>query len=366
MSALVFDYGKRHIGVAAANIGSRVVTPLTTVSVNNQKQCRGALAQIIDQWHPEMLVVGLPLNMDDSGSAMSDAAREFGQKLASWFNLPVQLSDERLSTYEASSRTGQTRPDHAVAACVIAETWLSLHPDKTHESSAGCLMKKRINRVRSNIALAASAAHRNPEEITLIAVTKTRLSVEVQQAADLGLTRFGENFVQGAREKINSVRGPEVEWHFIGAIQSNKTREIATNFDWVQSVDRQRIADRLDVARAMSQPNSKLNICIQVNIDEEPQKAGVPINQVGKLVAHVMTLSNLRLRGLMAIPKPGKETSDTRDSFARLKACFDEVASIARPRWDTLSMGMSSDFEGAIVEGSTMIRIGTALFGLRA
>ena len=214
--------------------------------------------------------------------------------------------------------------------------------------------------------LAASAAHRNPEEITLIAVTKTRLSVEVQQAADLGLTRFGENFVQGAREKINSVRGPEVEWHFIGAIQSNKTREIATNFDWVQSVDRQRIADRLDVARAMSQPNSKLNICIQVNIDEEPQKAGVPINQVGKLVAHVMTLSNLRLRGLMAIPKPGKETSDTRDSFARLKACFDEVASIARPRWDTLSMGMSSDFEEAIVEGSTMIRIGTALFGLRA
>ena len=87
MSALVFDYGKRHIGVAAANIGSRVVTPLTTVSVNNQKQCRGALAQIIDQWHPEMLVVGLPLNMDDSGSAMSDAAREFGQKLASWFKL---------------------------------------------------------------------------------------------------------------------------------------------------------------------------------------------------------------------------------------------------------------------------------------
>ena len=366
VSALVFDYGKRHIGVAAANISSRVVTPLTTVSVSNHKQCRGELAQIIDQWRPEMLVVGLPLNMDDSSSAMSKAAQEFGQKLVSWFNLPVQLSDERLSTYEAASRTRQARPDHAVAACVIAETWLSLYTDKTGETSAGYSMKKRINQVRSDIALAASATHRNPEEVTLIAVTKTRPSVEVQQAVDLGLTRFGENFVQEARDKINSVQGPEVEWHFIGAIQSNKTREIAANFDWVQSVDCQRIADRLDSARAISQPNSQLNICIQVNIDEEPQKAGVSINQVGNLVAHAMTLPNLCLRGLMAIPNPNKKISDTRASFARLKACFDEVASIAGPKWDTLSMGMSSDFDKAIAEGSTMIRIGTALFGPRA
>ena len=216
---------------------------------------------------------------------------------------------------------------------------------------------ERIGALRAAIDRARQQGGRAPGSVRLLAVSKTRTADEVRAAHAAGIDDFGENYVQEALAKMAPLADCDITWHFIGAIQSNKTRDIGRHFQWVHTVDRARIASRLDAAAATT-----LDVCIQVNINAEPQKAGVAADELAPLVAHVRRLPRLRLRGLMTIPRPG---ADPRAGFRRTKALFDAASPSAGPHWDTLSMGMSGDFPTAIAEGATLVRIGTAIFGPR-
>lgn len=219
-----------------------------------------------------------------------------------------------------------------------------------------------LDALRERIAAACRACGRDPSEITLIGVSKTKPAADVVAAADLGLTEFGENYVDEAVPKIEQIADPALTWHFIGRIQSNKTRAIATHFDWVHTLDRAKIARRLNEHRAGRKP---LAVLIQVNADGDPAKAGVSPAAAAELAAEIDTLDNLSLRGLMTILARDTDPAAGYQSVAQL---FDQLK--ARPRsdtpWDCLSMGMTGDLEQAIAAGATHIRIGTALFGARA
>ena len=220
------------------------------------------------------------------------------------------------------------------------------------EIGHGMYVEGRVAALNSAIDSASRGRH-----VRLLAVSKARNAEEVEAAHGAGLADFGENYLQEALPKMSALAHLPLVWHFIGAIQSNKTRDIASRFQWVHTVDRARIASRLDAAA-----RAAIDVCIQVNIDAEARKAGVAPEQAGALVAHVRGLPRLRLRGLMAIPNPGV---DARGSFRRTRALFEALRPQAGPHWDTLSMGMSGDFETAIEEGATIVRIGTAIFGPR-
>lgn len=215
-----------------------------------------------------------------------------------------------------------------------------------------------IAKVRERIRQACVNSGRSEREVTLLAVSKTRSAEEIRTAAINGITDIGENYGQEALPKIAALGDLPLTWHFIGPLQSNKTRLVAEHFAWAHSVDRLKIAQRLAEQRPPQLP--PLNVCLQINIDEEPSKAGIAPAELAELLDATMKLPQLRVRGLMAIP----DASRGRASFARLRALFD----IQRQRWpqlDTLSMGMSADFEGAIAEGATIVRVGTDIFGVR-
>ena len=227
-------------------------------------------------------------------------------------------------------------------------------------------MNNSINRlklVRQRIEEASIAAGRAPNEVSLLAVGKRHPAEKIVELHQLGVEAFGENQLQEALDKQRKLVDLNLQWHFIGNLQSNKTRVIAENFQWAQSVDRQKILMRLSKQR----PDSlgPLNICLQVNIDREPQKAGADPEEIIKLAALCCDLSNIRLRGLMAIPRLTTDKTEQHESFRNVKALFDTLRSEGHDI-DTLSMGMSADLEAAIAEGSTMVRIGTDLFGPRA
>ncbi|MCY3841000.1 MAG: YggS family pyridoxal phosphate-dependent enzyme [Gammaproteobacteria bacterium] len=216
---------------------------------------------------------------------------------------------------------------------------------------------KRIEAAAAAIRLAEGRTGRSPSRVRLIAVSKARSAGEIRAAYEAGQRDFGENYLQEAAAKMTALSDLDIVWHFIGAVQSNKTRDIARRFQWIHTVDRARIATRL--AAAAERP---LDICVQVNIDAEPQKAGVAPSDLPELVAHIQGLAGLRLRGLMAIPRAD---GDHRASFRALRSLFDVHGDDAGDHWDSLSMGMSDDFEIAIEEGANMVRIGTAIFGPR-
>lgn len=224
-----------------------------------------------------------------------------------------------------------------------------------------------IESVTRRIQKATLAAARPEHCVTLLAVSKTRPADDIRKAFAAGQRAFGENYLSEAVAKIEELTDlPDLEWHFIGPIQSNKTRQIAEHFHWVHSVDRGKIARRLDDQRNAQHP--PLNVCLQVNIDNETSKAGCAPEETTALAKTVAELPNLRLRGLMAIPDPNRNDNDIRLSFRRLAQLLDDVRQ-ALPEYegiDTLSMGMSADLELAIQEGATCVRIGTALFGARA
>jgi PLP dependent protein len=222
-------------------------------------------------------------------------------------------------------------------------------------------LKQRLASVQAQLRDACQQANRDPAGVTLIAVSKTRSSDEVSALAELGQRHFGENYVQEGIDKITTLADRSLCWHFIGPIQSNKTRDIAEHFDWVHSVDRDKIARRLNDQRPARLP--PLNVCIQVNIDDEGSKSGIPVAEVSALAALIITLPRLRLRGLMAIPRPDSPDRG-RAAFRRLAMTLSSVSNTI-PGLDTLSMGMSDDFDVAVAEGATQIRIGTALFGPR-
>ena len=220
----------------------------------------------------------------------------------------------------------------------------------------------RLAAVRARIAAAAQHYGRDPSHITLIAVSKTHPASSVAQLAELGQRDFGENYLQEALTKIDALRDRALTWHFIGQLQSNKTRAVAEHFDWVHTVDRAKLADRLDAQRPSHA--LPLAVCVQVHLGDEASKGGAAPEQLPELLAHIATLPRLQLRGLMAIPPEETDSDAQRAWFARLRALFD-AARQRHPQLDTLSMGMSADLEAAIAEGATAVRIGTALFGPR-
>ena len=216
---------------------------------------------------------------------------------------------------------------------------------------------------RARIDIACKKYARNPTAVDLLAVSKFQPTERLQAVYAAGLRNFGENYLQSALGAMKTIPNDAV-WHFIGHIQSNKTRDIARHFSWVQSVDRIKIATRLQAQRPAQLP--PLQICIQVNLDAEATKSGCAPQTILSLAKAILQLPNLQLRGLMAIPRAAPDDDTQRRCFARLRELFMTVKEhLDPPYWDTLSMGMSADFEAAIAEGSTLLRLGTALFGER-
>ncbi len=225
------------------------------------------------------------------------------------------------------------------------------------------LINSNIAELSRRIRLAEQENGRDANSVTLMGVSKTRSAQEIRDSISAGLSHIGENYIQEALDKQAMLAELAICWHCIGPIQSNKSRAVASHFDWVHTVDRKKIAQRLSAQRPPELP--PLNICIQVNIDEEPQKAGVLTNKIKPLADAVAALPGLRLRGLMAIPAPRDDYCEQRQVFARLRHCFESLKQ-HHPAIDTLSMGMSRDYAAAIAEGATIIRIGTEIFGPRA
>ena len=220
-----------------------------------------------------------------------------------------------------------------------------------------------LQHVRARIATACQRAGRGVEEVTLLAVSKTFGADAVRAAAAAGQRAFGENYIQEGVEKIAALRDLGLMWHCIGTIQSNKTRLVAEHFDWVHTVDRLKIAERLSAQRPADRP--PLNVCIQVNIDGGANKSGVAPGEALALARAVAALPQLKLRGLMSIPEIAPDFDAARAVHASARALFDQLNADGLGL-DTLSMGMSDDLEAAIAAGSTMVRIGTAIFGSRA
>ncbi len=225
-------------------------------------------------------------------------------------------------------------------------------------------IENNLSSVEARLQAAAHAAGRDSTKIKLLAVSKTRPAGCLRQAYACGLRRFGENYLQEALEKQVELNDLSIEWHFIGPIQSNKTRAIAENFDWVHSVDRVKIARRLSDQRPKSQ--APLNICLQVNLDQEASKSGVSLDEVADAAAEIASLPHIKLRGLMAIPAKRECTEEQERAFRKLFDALEDLKQrLPDQTLDTLSMGMSADLESAIKAGSTMVRIGTDIFGAR-
>lgn len=224
----------------------------------------------------------------------------------------------------------------------------------------------RFELVRARIERAARAAGRDPRTVALVAVSKTFGADRIREAITAGQHRFGENYLQEAVAKILQIAAgsaaDQPEWHFIGPIQSNKTRRIAESFDWVHSIDRAKVAERL--AKARSSVQSELQICIQVNVSGEATKGGVAPSEAAQLAEQVAALPRLKLRGLMAVPEPTPDEALQRRRFRQLRELRDRLNRDGFAM-DTLSMGMSADLEAAIAEGATLVRVGTAIFGER-
>ena len=221
---------------------------------------------------------------------------------------------------------------------------------------------ERLKSVQITVEQSTLDAHRPLNAVKLLAVSKTKPVSDIVQAYEAGQRLFGENYVQEGVEKIQILRSHDnIEWHFIGPLQSNKTRLVAENFDWVQAIDRLKIAQRLN---DQVTPNKILNVCIQVNIDDDDNKAGIGVSELNDFAKAIVELPNLRLRGLMTIPKANQSQAQQTTSFAHMAMLFEDLKQ-HYSSVDTLSMGMSGDMQCAINNGSTMVRVGTAIFGSR-
>ena len=223
-------------------------------------------------------------------------------------------------------------------------------------------IRENLQKIHKRIELAATSCGRDPATVTLLAVSKTKPADAIRSACEAGQMRFGENYVQEAIEKMEQLQDLAIEWHYIGGIQSNKTRLIAQSFAWVHGVASLKHARRLSEQRPSGMP--PLNICLQINISGESSKQGITPEKAPELAREIASLPNIRLRGLMALPEPTDDSRQQHLAFSRVRALFNELRRNGHDL-DTLSMGMSGDLEAAIEEGSTMVRIGTAIFGAR-
>ena len=222
----------------------------------------------------------------------------------------------------------------------------------------------RWQTVLTRIRDAERRFQRPVDSVRLLAASKTQPATAIAALAAIGQRRFGENYLQEALDKMAELKALDLEWHFIGPIQTNKTRGIAEHFAWAHSVDRLKIAERLNAQRPDELP--PLNICLEVNLDQEPSKHGLDPSAVAEAARTIAALPRLRLRGLMAIPAPASDFDRQRQPFARLRELRDRLNADDGLALDTLSMGMSDDLEAAIAEGATLVRVGAALFGPRA
>ncbi|MBS1269254.1 MAG: Pyridoxal phosphate homeostasis protein [Gammaproteobacteria bacterium] len=222
-------------------------------------------------------------------------------------------------------------------------------------------IEQRYKKVVADIAMAARKSSRNPNDILLLGVGKQQSAASIRSLAELGLRDFGENYVHDALDKQAELEDLRLTWHFIGRIQSNKTRDIAKHFDWAHGVDRLKIAKRL--SDQCTRPGG-LNVCLQVNIDDEPSKGGMRPEDTADTAVAMAELPGIRLRGLMAIPKPETDPERQRAAFRSVRELFDSLRNRGL-QLDTLSMGMTADMQAAIAEGASIVRIGTALFGPR-
>ncbi len=222
----------------------------------------------------------------------------------------------------------------------------------------------RLALAQHRIEQAAQNCSRNPADVQLLAVSKTKPNEQIIEAYTAGQRRFGENYVQEGEAKVKSLSQdcPDIEWHFIGPLQSNKTKIIAASFDWMHTVEREKIAARLSEQRPSHM--SALNVCIQVNISQEPSKSGIKTTDILHLAEKIHALPNLILRGLMAIPSANVDVATATEELAELQKQYQMLAS-KYPSVDTMSVGMSNDLELAVAHGSTMVRIGSAIFGAR-
>jgi pyridoxal phosphate enzyme (YggS family) len=221
---------------------------------------------------------------------------------------------------------------------------------------------ERLKSIQIIVEQSTLNANRPSNAVKLLAVSKTKPVSDIMQAYEAGQRLFGENYVQEGVEKIQMLQSfDDIEWHFIGPLQSNKTRLVAENFDWVQAIDRLKIAKRLNDQII---PNKTLNVCIQINIDDDENKAGIDVNELNDFAKAISELPNLRLRGLMTVPKANQSDAEQTASFAQMAALFKNLKK-QYPSVDTLSMGMSGDIQNAIYNGSNMVRVGSAIFGLR-
>jgi len=221
---------------------------------------------------------------------------------------------------------------------------------------------ENLAKISDLLAISATEAGRDPSAVKLLAVSKKQSLDKILAATAAGQRDFGENFVQEGLEKIRATAEKGLTWHFIGHLQSNKTRAVAENFDWVHTIDKLKVATRLSSQRPDNR--TALNVCLQVNVDEETTKSGVEVDALPELAAACMELPNIRLRGLMCLPAIRQGLAAQREPFARLRKLAEDLERIGIPL-DTLSMGMSGDFRAAIFEGATIVRIGTAVFGAR-
>ena len=219
-----------------------------------------------------------------------------------------------------------------------------------------------VRLTQNRIAEAARAAGRSVDSVTLLAVSKGQGTAAIDSAARAGIEHFGENFLQESLPKIDALQGREITWHFIGRLQANKTRPVAEQFAWVHALDRLKIAERLSAQRPFHAP--PLNVCLQLNVGGEATKGGLPAAEIATLARKVRELPRLRLRGIMCMPPAESEVARQRQWFRETRQVFDYLNERGFGL-DTLSMGTTSDFESAIVEGATIVRIGTAIFGAR-
>ena len=222
------------------------------------------------------------------------------------------------------------------------------------------MINKRLKQLLAQIRQAEITYNRKPEDVLLLAVSKTKTAEDIAQAYSAGQRHFGENYCQEALKKQQELSAYDITWHFIGPIQSNKTKAIATHFNWVHSVDNFKIAKRLSEQRPSALP--PLNICLQVNISGEQSKSGIVLNELPEMCVLVAALPNIKLRGVMAVPEPEDNFELQRKPF---KALYQAVAKLGDFKLDTYSFGMSNDLNAAVAEGATIVRIGTALFGVR-
>lgn len=227
-------------------------------------------------------------------------------------------------------------------------------------------IQQNVLRIQHRIEAACQQAGRASNTVRLLAVSKTKSVVEISTAFEAGQNAFGENYVQEGVDKIQyfQAQGLQLEWHFIGPLQSNKTRLVAEHFDWMQTLERVKIADRLNEQRPADK--APLNVLIQINISDEETKSGISPHEMLNLAKHIENLPHLRLRGLMAIPAPTENIAEQESAFKKMAALFEQLKqAFPTQPIDTLSMGMTDDMSSAIKCGSTMVRIGTAIFGAR-